>query len=166
MTPAEFLPKAMIEAIASNHVFPAMAACEAALESAWGESGLAKHHNNLFGEKAPRDPAQWEGLGTVVLPTKEFVHHEWITVDATWLTFPTWQASFEFRMQTLHRLAATFPEYRLALKANSPEYYIGEVSQRWSTDPQRAAKVLQIYHAHQDLLMPPVALEPRPEAAQ
>src|SRR6185369_1818553 len=103
----EFLNKAAAAARQAGHVYPEMAACEAALESAWGKSGLAVTDNNLFGMKQHTHPA----YGTHVLPTKEFVGVEkdtldgfadgWITTKANWVSYPNWAACFTDRMDTL-----------------------------------------------------------------
>jgi uncharacterized FlgJ-related protein len=45
----QFLDKASQQAEVAPHIFPTMAACEAALESGYGTSGLAISDNNLFG---------------------------------------------------------------------------------------------------------------------
>ena len=50
----QFLAKAA--AAQARHVFPEMAACEAALESGFGKSGLAREDNNLFGMKQHPHP--------------------------------------------------------------------------------------------------------------
>ncbi len=46
-----FLRQASAAARAAGHIFPDYAACEAALESTWGRSRLAREANNLFGQK-------------------------------------------------------------------------------------------------------------------
>lgn len=55
----EFLQQAASAARRAGHIFPEYAACEAALESAWGHSELAREANNLFGQKQAhrRSPA-------------------------------------------------------------------------------------------------------------
>ena len=57
-----FLRQASAAARAAGHIFPDYAACEAALESTWGQSRLAREANNLFGQKQsaegnPKAPA-------------------------------------------------------------------------------------------------------------
>lgn len=148
MTPEEFLPKALTAAHAAQHIFPAYAACEAAEESAWGESQLAKKYNNLFGEKHPRG----DGYETVSLPTHEVIHGKTVAATALWPIFPDWNTSFRERMHRLTALASVYPEYALALSAIDGEDFVREVSKRWSTDPHRADKVLAIYHRHGELL--------------
>jgi flagellum-specific peptidoglycan hydrolase FlgJ len=139
-----FLLKAFNGAQAAQHVYPAMAACEAALESAWGTSELAIRANNLFGQKQATHPI----YGTLVLPTKEFINSEWVTEDAYWVTFPLLADCFTARMDTLERLAPEYPHYALALEAKTAEEYVTEVSLSWSTDPDRAQNCIEIYHAH------------------
>jgi uncharacterized FlgJ-related protein len=59
MTPDErdqFLLTAYDAAKLSCHPFPAYAACECALESAWGSSRLFREGNNAFGQKQSRTP--------------------------------------------------------------------------------------------------------------
>jgi flagellum-specific peptidoglycan hydrolase FlgJ len=135
-------------ASAASHIFPVMAACEAALESAFGESTLAKEGNNLFGMKqhihlAQGDPAL--NYGTLSLPTKEFLDGNWRAVQADWVRYPSIAECFADRMRTLKRLAGAYSHYARALTAPSAGVYVEQVSKSWSTDPQRAEKVIAIY---------------------
>lgn len=143
-----FLVKARTAAQTAGHVFPEYAACEAALESGWGLSKLAVRANNLFGQKQSHPPV---GDG-IQLPTKEYAHGAWLTVLATWILFPDWQACFAGRMMLLHRLATVYPAYAAALAAKEGGDFVTLVSRRWSTDPERAAKVLAVWTAHQQVL--------------
>lgn len=131
----------------AGHIFPSMAACEAALESGYGSSELAAKANNLFGMKSPVHPQ----YGTFSLPTKEWENAEWITVEADWVSYPTLKDCFTDRMACLQRLAKVYPHYAAALVATSAEGFVTEVSQTWSTDPLRAAKVLSIWNQYQAL---------------
>lgn len=119
-----------------------MAACEAALESGYGASGLATQANNLFGTKQHVHPI----FGTLSLPTREFLHSQWVTVGAFWVKYPDRATCFADRMNTLRSLSHAYPHYAAALAATDPITYITEVSKTWSTDPQRAAKVIAIYN--------------------
>lgn len=140
-----WLVSAARAARAAGHIWPAMAACEAALESGWGESELAREDHNLFGCKQHLHPV----YGTVHIPTREFVSNAWVTVDAAWVRYPDDAACFEDRMRTLRMLSTTYPNYAMALVADTAEEYVAEVSQTWSTDPERAEKCIAIYRAHQ-----------------
>ena len=140
----DFLQKARDAARASGHIWPDYAACEAALESAWGGSKLAAEGNNLFGTKQHSTPI----FQTLNLPTKEFENGQWIVVNAAWVQYPDWATAFKDRMDTLNRLQAKFPDYAAALAAATGEDFVTHVSHTWSTDPQRAAKVLTIHTQH------------------
>ncbi len=140
----QFLDQATAQAIAANHPFAQMTACEAALESNWGNSGLARDANNLFGMKQHAHPV----YGTMTLPTREFENGEWIATSANWVQYPDWRSCFCDRLATLERLSNAFPHYAAALSAPDAQTYIAEVSKTWSTDPNRGAKVLAIYQEY------------------
>lgn len=154
MTPQEFLDKAYKAAVDSGHIFPEFAACEAALESAWGNSKLCILGNNLFGQKAPRKNSAWP---TIDMKTKENadLNHDGIvapdeteTIVSKWIKFPDWASAFRERMAVLQRLAPDIRNYRNALAAKTGREFVTEVSKSWSTDPLRATKVLIIYDRH------------------
>lgn len=146
----DFLLKALAAARAAGHLFPGYAACEAALESGWGLSLLAREANNLFGQKQAHPPLS--GTETLALPTREFLHGVWTQVPANWVKFPDWSACFRERMALLRSLAGAWPNYRAALAAATGEQFITEVSRTWSTDPHRAGKVLDVYDHHRAAL--------------
>jgi len=130
-----FLDRASAQATIASHPFPAMAACEAALESNWGHSLLAVQDNNLFGMKQHSHAV----YGTMTLPTREWqgsaLDGRWITVCAKWVNYPDWKSCFADRLATLQRLANAYPHYAAALRATDAEGYVTEVSKTWSTDP-------------------------------
>lgn len=140
-----FLDRATAEAVKANHPFPRMAAAEAALESNYGRSELARAGSNLFGMKQHAHAI----YGTMTLPTREFVGGDWIAIAGAWVNYPDWRACFADRLATLERLSNAFPHYAAALRAPDAETYIAEVSKTWSTDPDRGKKVLSIYHDYQ-----------------
>ena len=136
-----FLDRAADAAKQATCAFPRMVSCEAALESAFGNSQLAKKYNNLFGMKEHRHNI----YGRVSLPTKEWTKDGWITVAADFEFYPDWPTCFFDRLNTLIKLSHMYPHYAAALNATDAETYVREVSQTWSTDPQRADKVIAIY---------------------
>lgn len=140
----QFLQAAAAEAKKAAHIFPEMAACEAALESGhpnpvlkitiYGGSQLAREGNNLFGMKEH----QHNTYGKMTLPTREFEKGAWVTVPgADWEKYPDWASCFADRMSTLQRLAPLrgFEHYKAALAAATAEAYVEAVSEGWSTDP-------------------------------
>jgi flagellum-specific peptidoglycan hydrolase FlgJ len=128
----------------AGHVWPDYAAAEAALESAWGQSELARMGNNLFGTKQSMHPR----FGTMNLPTKEKLSDRWIEIEALWIVYPDTAKCFSDRMNLLRTMAKHYPHYAAALSASTGEGFIREVSRSWSTDPERAQKVLNIYSQH------------------
>ena len=152
-----FLRQASAAARAAGHIFPEYAACEAALESTWGQSRLARQANNLFGQKQSAEAeAEIDTLGVLVMPTQEFLHGRWVTVMARWVRYPDQATCFRARMALLQRLQHSYPAYARALTANTGEAFIEEVSRSWSTDPQRATKVLAIHRQHCASFLPAV----------
>lgn len=149
-TPAQkdFLLKALAHAQLAGHIWPEYAACEAALESAWGNSTLYRMANNVFGEKQHAQPI----YDTLDLPTEEYVNGQWASEMAHWVKFPTLKEAFVSRMDTLRRLASSRPGYADALVAKNGEDYVLSVSRDWSTDPLRGQKVISIHRAHFDAL--------------
>jgi flagellum-specific peptidoglycan hydrolase FlgJ len=147
-----FLRQATAAATAAGHIFPGYAACEAALESNWGQSLLAREANNLFGQKQSAPPVA--GTLTVALPTQEFVRGAWITVPAHWVCFRTLEGCFRARMALLEQARHIHSAYECALRAATGEEFVEQVSRAWSTDPQRAAKVLAIHRQHIASLLP------------
>ena len=145
MTPQQhaFLRKAYAAAVQAKHVFPEMAACEAALESGYGCSQLAVQDRNLFGCKQHIHAI----FGTCSLPTREFLGGKWLELNSNFINYPDIQSCFADRMATLQRLAPVYPHYKNALAAASGVTYVMEVSRTWSTDPDRASKCLAIYDA-------------------
>lgn len=145
---AQTLVDTFQQAKESGHLFPAYAACEVMVETGWGTSQSYLQGNNCFGEKQTHPPV----FETVSLPTREYLHGEWVTINADFIKYPTIADSFRHRMQTLERLAPNYIEYANALCAQTGEAFVTEVCKKWSTDPSRAATVLAIYRAHKDLL--------------
>ncbi len=147
-----FLRQATAAARAARHIFPEYAACEAALESNWGQSRLAREANNLFGQKQSATPLP--GTLTVAMPTQEFIRGAWVTVPAHWICFRTQESCFRARMERLEQLRHGYSAYDRALRARNGEEFVEEVSRAWSTDPGRAAKVLGIHRQHIASLAP------------
>lgn len=148
MTPLQesFLQRASDAARAAGHLYPEYAACEAALESGWGQSHLATQANNLFGQKQAHPTLP--GTETLSLPTREYLHGAWVSVQAAWVQFADWESCFRERMALLRSLADGYPNYREALAATTGEQFVTLVSRSWSTDPARAGKVLAVYDTH------------------
>src|SRR5262249_7335055 len=102
------LPKtgnAFIDSIAADAVrtekqmgIPAsVTIAQAILESGWGRSGLTQSANNYFGIKGT-GPA-----GYVVLPTKEYLNGQWVTINAKFRKYHNAQESFTDHAQFFYQ---------------------------------------------------------------
>ncbi len=127
---------------AAEHIFPDMAAAEAALESGYGSSALARLDNNFFGMKQHTHPIH----STAMLPTREFKNDMWVEVTGAFVKYDNLEECFEDRMETLLRLKDKYPHYAKALAATDPVTYVFQVSQSWSSDPNRAQKCVDIFN--------------------
>jgi len=144
-------------------IVPEIAAAQAALESRYGRSKLARLANNLFGIKAG---PSWAGP-TLDLPTREFdPERGWIEVIARWRKYPDWVACFEDYGAIIARL----PWYRDAAEAARRGNAVGVLEgllarpgePGWATDPDYKGKVLAVAEAW-GLIHPSVASGTEPQ---
>lgn len=147
----EALERVYAAALTSGCLFPQAQACEVMVETTWLTSELGVADNNLFGMKQHTHPV----FGTVNLPTREFLHSEWVVENDDFVKYPTMADCFADRMKTLRALAPHYPHYAAALAATTPEDFLTEVSKTWSTDPTRAISCALILHVHRDIFVAP-----------
>jgi flagellum-specific peptidoglycan hydrolase FlgJ len=142
-------PQAFIDQIAPfaqtaakrTGVLASITVAQAALESGWGESGLTKSGNNLFGIKAN---SLWRGE-TLILDTKEFIKDQWIVVPAKWRKYPNWQASVDDHASFLKQN----PRYLPCFICLTAEAFVKALAKAgYATDPGYADKVLSVITAH------------------
>ena len=119
---------------------PAVVCAQAALESNWGNSGLAVKANNLFGIKAGKS---WT-WSTLDLPTKEWSKQRgWYKTVARWCVWSDWTSCVVYYGKMLQRLSwfrDTLDHTDNAdkfLEALLPE----DGQPGWATDPRYASKV-------------------------
>ena len=145
MNPSEFIMRLTMAALASakaTGVPASITIAQAALESAWGESGLAKTGNNLFGIKAD---SLWRGP-TLTINTKEFIKGQWVVVPALWRKYPSWQASMDDHAAFLRRN----PRYKACFLCTTAPAFAKELVQAgYATDPEYANKLIALMDKHQ-----------------
>ena len=145
MIPSEFIMRLTPGAVASakaTGVLASISIAQAALESAWGESGLAKTGNNLFGIKAD---SLWRGP-TLTINTKEFIKGQWVVVPALWRKYPSWQASMDDHAAFLRRN----PRYKACFLCTTAPAFAKELVQAgYATDPEYANKLIALMDKHQ-----------------
>ncbi len=142
MTRREFIAAATTAAQAASAVsgFPAgVTVAQAALESAWGQSQLARRAHNYFGIKA-HGKLPW-----IEMPTTEVQSGAAVKVRAYFARYESVEACFEDRDRLLARLAV-YAEARAA--ARDPEAFIRALAKHWATDPRYADKLLALYREH------------------
>jgi flagellum-specific peptidoglycan hydrolase FlgJ len=144
MAPQDFInligPAAQVSASATG-VPASFTVAEAALESAWGESLLARDGKNLFGVKAD---AAWQG-DVLTLNTREFLHGDWVVVPARWRKYGDWQGCMDDHAAFLHQNERYAPCFECA----TGEAFATAVAQAgYATDPDYAAKIIAIIHQH------------------
>src|SRR5512138_400251 len=139
MSKSEFLELATTAAAASSRAsgLPAgVTVAQAALESAWGTSQLARAAHNYFGIKAHR------GLPWIALPTLEYRHGRAVWTEARFTRYASMEACFADRDRIILRVAC----YAAARAcAADPAAFVCALARHWATDPQYADKLLKVY---------------------
>jgi flagellum-specific peptidoglycan hydrolase FlgJ len=142
--PAEFIMRLTNPALESQRrvgVPASITIAQAALESAWGESGLARVGNNLFGIKAD---SRWRGE-TLTLNTREFIKGQWIVVPAKWRKYGSWQASIEDHAAFLKGN----PRYQPCFLCQTTEAFARALLKAgYATDPGYAEKLMTLISQH------------------
>ena len=112
----------------STGILASLTAAQAFIESNKGNSGLTTKANNLFGMKGTYD-GQY-----VTMKTKEYLHGQYVTVDAKFRKYPSWAESIADHSSLFNRLSRYanlrgLKDYKLACKyvkddgyATSPTY--------------------------------------------
>jgi flagellar rod assembly protein/muramidase FlgJ len=144
VNPPEFILRLRTPAVASAEttgVPASITIAQAALESGWGESALAKTGNNLFGIKAD---SLWRGQ-TLIMNTKEFIRGQWVVVPALWRKYPSWQVSIDDHAAFLKRN----PRYKACFACSSAQAFAKALAQAgYATDPAYADKVIDLMKQH------------------
>ena len=127
---------------------------QAALESGWGESGLAKRAKNLFGIKADRS---WSGQ-RITLNTREFLNQQWVVIPADWRAYPDWQTCLVDHGQFLRRNK----RYATCFACTTGKTFAQTVAKAgYATDPRYADKLIAMIDKYQlEALDPPLNLSP------
>jgi flagellum-specific peptidoglycan hydrolase FlgJ len=136
-----FIRSAIAAAQAASGVsgFPAgITVAQAALESNWGASQLARDAQNYFGIKARG------GRPFIELPTTEFLAGKALHVIARFTRYASMEECFTDRDAIIARVSV-YAEARAA--AADPAAFARALAKHWATDPAYAEKVLHIYRA-------------------
>ncbi len=135
----EFLLMAIAAAKESSAISgmpPGITVAQAALESAWGQSGLSRLANNYFGIKLH---GKYE---SIELPTTEVVNGATVRSMARFAKYASMKECFADRDRIVLN-GARYAEARRWLA--EPEQFARELAKHWATDPGYAEKLLSLY---------------------
>lgn len=138
-------------------ILPSVAAGQAALESAWGGSGLATQYNNLFGIKG-----SYNGM-TTFMRTWEVYGGEKYDIKDNFRAYPNWSTSILdygvfLTVNQRYKKAIGLKDYKEQIKAIHNAGY--------ATDPQYANKVISIIEKYGLASWDKEVLEPKKVAAK
>lgn len=144
MKPAAFIalvaPAAQVSAAASG-VPASFTVAQAALESGWGESQLAREARNLFGIKADKG---WQGE-VWTRNTREYLRGAWVMVPARWRKYADWQGSMDDHAAFLRGNR----RYKLCFAHQDGEAFARAVAAAgYATDPDYADKLVAVMRRH------------------
>jgi len=129
-------------------VVPRAVAAQAALESDWGRSQLAREGNNLFGIKAG---SSWHGP-VLELPTWEVVDGQRVKTTARFRRYEDFEDAVRDYVRIIGRLD-WYQDAREAARYGDPYGFAYGLEARgepgWATDPRYAKKILALmwtYH--------------------
>ncbi len=122
---------------ASHGVWPSLLIAQAAIESNWGNSGLAQESNNYFGVKNPK------GKEYV---TEEFKQDEWIEIKATFKNYESvYDSILDYADLLKNGTSWNSDLYEDVIKAATYKEAAYELEKAgYATDPNYAEKVIEI----------------------
>ena len=131
---------------AKEGILPSITAAQAILESGWGSSELAKvPNNNLFGIK---DSEDWHGE-IVTVPTQEYLNGDYITVNATFRKYASWNDSVVDHAKFFTSTEWRKDNYRKVV--NETDYRIAAQELKnagYATDPSYPGKLIRLIEAY------------------
>ncbi|MFT8633360.1 MAG: glucosaminidase domain-containing protein, partial [Liquorilactobacillus ghanensis] len=124
------------------NLYPSLMVAQAALESAWGDSTLARNAHNLFGVK-------YNGQGSyVTMPTVEYYNNSYHTVSAKFQSYQNYYASLERYAQLISTNFYNSTRSRAAnVTIAAQNLYRGKYGS-YATDPSYAAKLISIINSN------------------
>lgn len=125
-------------------VLASLTLAQAALESNFGQSGLAAKYYNIFGIKAYGD------VPTVSLETQEFENNKWITVKAPFRVYDNWKQSVEGHAYLFTKGTTWNPkQYASVLAAkNYKEAAKAVQTSGYATDPTYTEKLIEMIESY------------------
>jgi flagellum-specific peptidoglycan hydrolase FlgJ len=135
----EFVGHNARQSMAETGVPASVTVAQAILETGWGKSTIGDA-KNLFGIKGT-GPA-----GSIRVPTKEFINGRWVTINAPFAKYNSYEQSI-----TEHaRFFLRNRRYARALQvANDPDAFAREIHRAgYATDPGYSGKLITLMRSH------------------
>ncbi|MFU1796956.1 glucosaminidase domain-containing protein [Paenibacillus azoreducens] len=146
MTKKEFIAKIAPHAAKDMHetnVAASLTIAQAALESAWGGSGLTVKANNLFGIKG-KGPA-----GSCTMRTKEYVNGKQIEIDAAFRAYHNWGESINDHSKlVLNGVSWDRNKYKGVIGKRGADAARAIAAAGYATDPKYAQKLISIMNEY------------------
>lgn len=125
-------------------VLPSLVVAQAAIESDFGRSQLARDYNNLFGRKA------YGSERAVHLPTQEYTAAGYETVEAPFKVYPSWKAAVTDHGRLMQEGTDWNPDLYLPVRQaedyKTAAYALQEAG--YATDPHYAEKLIEIIESY------------------
>ncbi|MBM7544600.1 flagellum-specific peptidoglycan hydrolase FlgJ [Weissella beninensis] len=126
-------------------VLASITLAQAAHESNWNDSQLSSKYYNFYGIKAS------SGQAAIKLPTSEYIDGKWITVNARFRVYTSWQASMlDHTLLLVNGTTENPNRYYRVLHARNYKIAAKALYQAgYATDPTYATKLIKIieqYH--------------------
>lgn len=122
-------------------ILPSIILAQAALESNYGHSELAKDYHNLFGVKTEADDPQ--GIDFM---TSEYVDGEWIEIKDRFKVYPSWEESLRKHSELIY-YGTSWDENFYSDVLEGKNYHAqakGLQSAGYATDPNYAKKIIEM----------------------
>lgn len=120
-----------------HNILSSLTLSQAALESGWGKSAIG---HNIYGIKAG---SAWTGA-TRTVPTKEFVNGQYVTVNAKFRDYPSFEASVEDHNKLL--LSPRYDKVRQATNYRQATQAVKDAG--YATDPNYPSKLNNIIESN------------------
>lgn len=131
----EIIKEMAIDDMKKTGVLASLTIAQALLESQYGNSGLTKSANNLFGIKG-----EYKGQ-SITLPTAEYENGMRKIIQAKFRKYPSWEASLEDHSNFLKQ----YKRYTKVLSAKDYKKACHAIEAAgYATDPQYAEKLINL----------------------
>lgn len=121
-------------------ILTSITVAQAILESDWGQSQLSQEYYNLFGVKA------YDSEDKILLKTQEYVNGEWITIEAEFRVYASWEASMDdHALLFVNGVTWNTELYSGVLNASTyKEAAVALQQAGYATDPTYAEKLIEL----------------------